>query len=154
MPPQNQPDQNIEEQQPAEKQVSKQPETQPVQTPEAAPAPVAPEKPASTENESGRPASETFSDQQTVAPSQPVQVPQVQPQPPQNQPPAPVRPIDPDEEVENTVEPSDKVWVMAVDNVIEKDEGKPFEEEEDSEDLQIKYLKKRYGKDLKKNKDS
>jgi len=144
MPPQNPPDQNIEGQGPEEQEGPKQPEAQPVQSPEAAPAPISPENPAS----------ETFSDQQTVTPTQPVKQPQARPTPPQNQPSVPAKPVDADKEVEKTVEPSDKTWVLAVDSVIEKDEGKPFEEEEDSEDLQIKYQKKKYGRDLKKSKDS
>lgn len=146
MPPQNQPNENIEgsQSESKEKQGANQPEAQPVLKPETAPEPVSKEKPAS----------ETFSDQQTVAPGQPAQAPQAQPEPPQNQSPLSLKPIDADKEVEKTIEPTDKAWVLAVDNVIEKDESKPFEEEEDSEDLQIKYLKKKYGKDLKKSKDT
>lgn len=45
----------------------------------------------------------------------------------------------------------DGAWVTAADAVIEKDKNLPYEEEEDAEDLQVKYLKQRFGKEIKKN---
>lgn len=47
----------------------------------------------------------------------------------------------------DTIEPG---WVKKVEEVIEKDKNLPFQEEEDFEDLQIEYLKKRFGKDINK----
>lgn len=46
----------------------------------------------------------------------------------------------------------DSKWVETVDAVIEKDKGKPYEEQEDSHKLSISYLIKRFGKIIKKDK--
>lgn len=47
----------------------------------------------------------------------------------------------------------EKEWVGKAKDVISNDKGKPYKEEEDHEDLQIDYLKKRFGKDIKKSED-
>lgn len=47
----------------------------------------------------------------------------------------------------------DERWVEAVDTIIENDKGKPYEEEEDSEKLQINYLAQRFGRKIEKDKD-
>lgn len=44
----------------------------------------------------------------------------------------------------------EKEWVDAAEAVIDKTAGDPHAEEEGFEDLQVDYLKKRYGKDIKK----
>jgi hypothetical protein len=72
-------------------------------------------------------------------------------------------PTEPPKKEERTVPPTEKddqkdtteidsKWVDAVEQVIEKTEGKPYEEEEEAETLQIKYLFKRFGKILKRDK--
>lgn len=149
---QNQPNSNnVEGQNPIEKRMSPNPGAQSEQAPEAAPAPVSPEKPASTEIKSGGSAAETFSDQPSAAPAQPVQTPQDQPEPSASAQPVPPSnlPVSEDQEAEDVSE-LDKSWVQAVEKTIEKDKDKPYEEEEDSEQLQTKYLKKRFGKDIPK----
>lgn len=50
-------------------------------------------------------------------------------------------------------DPLNKKYMEAVDNVINVLEEKPFEEEEKAEDLQIGYLKERFGKELRKSED-
>lgn len=47
----------------------------------------------------------------------------------------------------------EKEWVDKVSEVVKKTKGDPHAEEEAVEDLQIDYLKKRYGLDVKKSKD-
>jgi len=42
-------------------------------------------------------------------------------------------------------------YVKKAAKVIEADKGNPYKEEEDLEDIQIEYLKDRFGKDLKKS---
>jgi len=44
----------------------------------------------------------------------------------------------------------EKEWVDAAQKVVEKNANDPHAEEEGFEDLQVDYLKKRYGKDIKK----
>ncbi|HSX14346.1 MAG TPA: hypothetical protein VLE72_00330 [Candidatus Saccharimonadales bacterium] len=44
----------------------------------------------------------------------------------------------------------EKEWVDAAQAVVEKNAQDPHAEEEGFEDLQVDYLKKRYGKDIKK----
>lgn len=41
-------------------------------------------------------------------------------------------------------------YIKAAENVIEKDKNDPYQEEEDHEDVQVKYLKDRFGKEIKK----
>jgi len=124
-------------------------ETQNQITPEVTPASApeqVPEQPISKEV----PQAEQFQDQQTSIPRQPVQ-PQSQPQPQQDEPvSSPQTPNLEEQEAGETVSGSDKQWVAAVDTTIEKDKDKPFEEEEDSEKLQVDYLSKRFGKKIDK----
>lgn len=47
----------------------------------------------------------------------------------------------------------DKKYFQAADRVIDEDANKPFEEEEMAEDLQIGYLKDRFGKTINKSDD-
>jgi len=47
----------------------------------------------------------------------------------------------------------EKPWVKKAKEIIEKDKGNPYFEEKDHEDLQIDYLKKRFGKEIKKSDD-
>ena len=51
---------------------------------------------------------------------------------------------------QDVIEPE---WVKKAEEVIDKTAGKPHEEEEQVEDLQIDYLQKRYGKTVKKSED-
>ena len=138
MPPQNQSDHNVI----PESQVPGTPEEKPVasvspeKAAEKAPQPISPEAPKV----------EQFSDQASAI-SVPPAAPPAQPQ-------VPVRPVvpSPDEEEKEAgdVPEMDKSWVSAVDTVIEKDKDKPYEEEEDSEKLQVDYLQKRFGKKVDK----
>ncbi len=41
-------------------------------------------------------------------------------------------------------------YIKAAENVMKKDQQDPYKEEEDHEDVQIKYLHDRFGKDIKK----
>ena len=84
-----------------------------------------------------------------VQPQQPVQTPS------QNQPISDDQVMDDasDDKKEKDMEKLDKRWVDAVGNVIDEFEDKPFEEEEKSEDVQIKYLDKRFGRKLEKSQD-
>lgn len=114
--------------------------------PEAVPQVATPEVPKGVEvpvvSEAPKePAKETFGDQPVTntlvqEPSQaatPTPIPQ-----PQND--------------ESEVSEMDNAWVGAVEHVIENNENKPYEEEEEAEKLQIKYLFKKFGKLLKKDK--
>jgi len=42
-------------------------------------------------------------------------------------------------------------YIKAAESIIEKDKNDPYKEEEDHEDVQIKYLHDRFGKDIKKS---
>ncbi|PIZ00405.1 hypothetical protein COY62_02705 [bacterium (Candidatus Howlettbacteria) CG_4_10_14_0_8_um_filter_40_9] len=44
----------------------------------------------------------------------------------------------------------EKPWVKKAEDIIDKNKDNPYEEEEKQEDLQIEYLKKRFGKEIKK----
>ncbi len=77
-----------------------------------------------------------------VPPGPPVQADPSQPVPPP--PPAPP-PAAADRDV------IEKEWVDKAEQVVEKTTGDPHAEEEAVEDLQIDYLKKRYGVDVKKS---
>ncbi len=46
---------------------------------------------------------------------------------------------------------SDEPYIKAAENVIEKDKNDPYREEEDHEDVQVQYLKDRFGKNIKKS---
>lgn len=48
----------------------------------------------------------------------------------------------------------EKEWVDRAEGVIKDTTGDPYQEEEQVEDLQIDYMKKRFGKDIKKSNDS
>lgn len=93
-------------------------------------------------------AHEKFSDQQSQAPIQNV--------PKESNTAPPVQalpgnlPVTEDEEADSDVPALDENWVEAVDTVIENDKDKPYEEDEDSEKLQVDYLAKRFGKRLDK----
>jgi hypothetical protein len=149
MPPQNQPNANPVQPVPERNDLSNIPERQsapqaPETRPETAPQPLSQEKPAA----------EIFSDQ---APTQaPTQVPaQTDPQDPVVVEPvsttAPILPISEDDEAATDIPVIDKEWIQAADAVIEENKEEPYKEEERSEDLQIKYLKTRFGRDLKKS---
>lgn len=45
----------------------------------------------------------------------------------------------------------DERYIKAAENVIHKDKNDPYQEEEDHEDVQISYLKERFGKDIHKS---
>ncbi len=76
--------------------------------------------------------------QQPIAPGAPVQVP-----PPAHPPVA-----------SDDVDVIEKEWVDQAEKVIEQTKNDPHAEEEAVESLQIDYLKKRYGHDVSKPKDS
>lgn len=86
--------------------------------------------------------------------STPVQTPiNIQPQPVVPDP-SPLLPADIPENI-NDLDAAEghvieKPWVNAAEDIIKRDEGNPYLEEEDHEDLQIKYLKKRFGKEIRK----
>lgn len=50
-----------------------------------------------------------------------------------------------DEEAEDTINEKDISWVEKAEEIIDKDKDDPYEEERDSEALQKKYLKSRFG---------
>ena len=65
--------------------------------------------------------------------------------------PMPTAPVIPVPQValdQDSIEPE---WIDAVDKTIEQTAGNPYAEEEAVENLQIDYMKKRYGKDIKKS---
>lgn len=140
MPPQNTPNPNTVPNNPENQGQKSMPEKamppqNPENAPETAPAPKAPEKPAG----------ETFQDQMST----PVPV-----QTQTNAPSVPQSPTDdtqaPVKDDASEVSENDKTWVNAVETTIENDKDKPYEEEEDSEKLQINYLNKRFGKKINK----
>jgi len=51
---------------------------------------------------------------------------------------------------EDLIEPK---WVKEAKKIIKEEKERPFEEEEEQEDLQIEYIKERFGKQIKKCKD-
>lgn len=111
----------------------------PEKKPESVPVPLTPEKPVS----------EKFTDQTTQAPVSPAPItPPVLDEPVKTTP-AQV-PVSEDDEAAAGVSEMDKAWVQAVDSVVENDKDKPYEEEEDSEKLQIDYLAKRFSKKIDK----
>lgn len=140
MPPQNQPNQNNLESQPSvsEQQdlrsgnLSQSPENMP-------PQPVSGEIPKT----------EVFTDQQTNVPAQ--NHPQASQEPPSAVPTQPPSDDLEEKEAEEGVPDTDKKWVDAVENVIQKDQGKPYEKEEDAEKLQVDYLNQKYGKKIDPN---
>lgn len=87
----------------------------------------------------------------------PVQPPEVPVFPPNAQPsPAPATQTPPSETgpmIADDVDVIEKEWVDKAQEVVKKTEGDPHAEEEAVEDLQIDYLKKRYGLDVKKTQD-
>lgn len=46
---------------------------------------------------------------------------------------------------------SDKPYIKAAENIIEKDKEDPYQEEEDHEVVRVQYLHDRFGKDIKKS---
>ena len=62
--------------------------------------------------------------------------------------------IVPDETDAEDVDIIEKPWVEKAEEIIIKNREKPYEEEEEQEDLQIDYLKKRFGKEIRKSKDN
>lgn len=143
MPPQNQPTPNQTPETPEGAGLSNNPEKQiipPGVGAETAPKPTTPETPAT----------EIMRDQGAPAPVQ-----NTPNEPPVTAPAAgtvtpPIPPVTEDDEAASGVEEMDKSWVKTVDTVIENDKDKPYEEEEDSEKLQIDYLSKRFGKKIDK----
>lgn len=137
MPPQNTPNQMPEMAIPEKNQESESTTTNVEQSPEIAPLPISPEIPKT----------ETFSDQQTVSqPITPVPTPTPEPE---------IIEATPELEAaeQNEVDKSvdiDKNWVDAIDNIVEKDKDKPYEEEEDAEKLNINYQQKAFGKQISK----
>lgn len=65
--------------------------------------------------------------------------------------PAPVAPVASGPQAAEDVDVIEKEWVDAAEQIVKKTAGDPHAEEEAIEDLQIDYLKKRYGKDVKKS---
>ncbi len=53
--------------------------------------------------------------------------------------------------IADDVDVIEKEWVDKAQEVIKTTKDDPYQEEEQIEDLQIDYLKKRYGKDIKKS---
>lgn len=84
---------------------------------------------------------ETFADQATAAPI-PVQDATVAQVPTVSQ-----LPVTDNDQIEEL----DEAWVEAAEAIEEKDKDKPFEEEEDAEALNEKYLAQRFGKILSKD---
>lgn len=142
MPPQSQPTPNQTPEMPEKAGLSSNSSEKTVLsegTLEVVPAPVNPEKPVA----------EKFSDQGTPlpvqnVPTEPVTVPTTGTVTP------PPSPLTEDDEAASGIEEMDKSWVKTVDTVIENDKDKPYEEEEDSEKLQVDYLSKRFGKKIDK----
>jgi hypothetical protein len=66
--------------------------------------------------------------------------------------PAPVIPTEPPLQADD-VDVIEKEWVDKAEQIVKQTEGDPYKEEEAIEDLQIDYLKQRYGKDIKKAQD-
>lgn len=114
-------------------------ETTPAVTPEAAPKSELPAEPVK----------EVFQDQPASTP--PVILPDPVAEPDLPKEPTPPKEA-PDADEKDTGK-MDEQWVEAVDQVIEKTENKPYEEEEEAESLQVKYLFKRFKKILKRNKE-
>src|SRR5437588_642777 len=115
--------------------------------------PVSPERPESSSQEKPQPKLEAAPKPSAVAPdsSQPTASP---PQPPANptppQPTASTPPAIPTPAVASDVDVIEKEWVDAAESAVKTHTGDPHAEEEAFEDLQVDYLKKRYGKDIKK----
>lgn len=61
-----------------------------------------------------------------------------------------VPPVNPSTPVTSKAASSDP-YIKAAEKVMEKDQNDPYQEEEDHEDVQIKYLHDRFGKDIKKS---
>lgn len=114
---------------------------------EAQSAPIAPE---------AAPTANTDASAQSASAQQPVQLPQFPNSP---IPPAsgstvvsgavsaiPANPV-----IADDVDVIEKEWVDQADKIIEQTKGDPYMEEEAIESLQIDYLKKRYGHDVKKS---
>lgn len=141
MPPQNTPNQTPEIPQPSSEETET---TIPASEnkPESAPEPISSELPR-TEN---------FQDQSTIAqPSQPVDS-AIEPEPAETvEVPAETETAY-QEEVERKGDISE-AWVDATKTIIEKDEDKPYEEEEDAEKLNIDYQQKTFGKKITKEDD-
>jgi hypothetical protein len=120
-------------------------------SPEAAPrGEIGAESPANKPEVAAEPSKEAFADTKSVPnPSQPpVQAP-VQADDATSQA-APILTTSPSDQKD--VPLADQRWVDAVDQVIKDTKGHPYEEEEEAETLQIKYLFKRFGKILKRDK--
>lgn len=114
-------------------------------TPEQAPQPATPEVPqpqpaAATPPPQAQPAAPKtdLSSLQPAAPSQPAQAP---------------TPTEKGPDIADDVDVIEKEWVEKAEEVVKKTAGDPHAEEEAVEDLQIDYLKKRYGIDVNKSKE-
>ncbi|MBW3538072.1 hypothetical protein KY386_01100 [Candidatus Parcubacteria bacterium] len=120
------------------------PETAPNLTPEAAPQPAAGAEaaPQPAQAASGAPAAPL----PQVWPTAPAAVP----------PPTPAVPTPPaaGPAIADDVDVIEKEWVEAAESIVKNTAGDPYLEEEAVENLQIDYLKKRYGKEIKKTPDA
>lgn len=98
------------------------------------------------------PVAPTASQPANNAPVTPVQVPQNQPQPAtpvaQNQPPA--NPATGAPQTAGDVDVIEKEWVDQANKIVDQTKEDPYAEEEAVEALQVDYLKKRYGHNVKK----
>ncbi len=111
---------------------------------EQQPAPAAPE--AAPNVSQGAPA------------GQPIQIPQIPNVPAQQLPGSPIptatpptaTPTDPNPTVAGDTDVIEKEWVDQANKIIEQTKDDPYVQEEAVEALQIDYLKKRYGHDVKK----
>lgn len=83
-------------------------------------------------------------------PSTPVSVPDAPPTPVPAPPPAAPSPGSNPADADD-VDVIEKEWVDRAEEVIKDTAGDPYREEEQVEDLQIDYMKKRFGKDIKKS---
>jgi len=69
----------------------------------------------------------------------------------QNTQPAPPSPQPSDQKIaEPQITGGDQGYIKAAEEVIRKDKEDPYKEQEDHEDVQVKYLKDRFGKEIKK----
>jgi hypothetical protein len=107
------------------------PEVQPVQPAEAAP------------NAASQPAAASVQNPPLAQPQPQVGI---QPQSQQQQTPA-IPPTPPEAEDVDLIE---KEWVDAAEKVVQQTADDPYQQEEAVEKLQLDYLKKRYGKEIKK----
>ncbi len=114
------------------------PEQQPtVQVPEVQPLPVAPEVVSSAvSSDAAAPITVPAIPVMPAAPAVPV--------------PGAAAPVQTTPAIADDVDVIEKEWVDQADKVVKSTSGDPYAEEEAVESLQVDYLKKRYGHDVKK----